>query len=160
MAISAQKRLKVGDVLEVETPQGLAYIQYVGLHSRYGDLIRVLPGLYEKRPAEFAPLVSQAGYMTFYPARASVRQRFNEIVGFSPLPPEGAMPKVVRRERPNPCNLDETIGWTLVDSDGRETKRKRSELTEAEKKLPIVAIWDHQVLIDRICSGWTPEQEV
>src|ERR1700753_568821 len=58
--------VQVGQILEIETSRGLAYVQYVSRHTKYGDTIRVLPGLFKARPPEFSELAREQGYFTFY----------------------------------------------------------------------------------------------
>ena len=55
-------RPRLGDVIEIETPKGLAYAQYTHEHRdppRYGSLLRILPGIYSQRPSDFAALVAE-----------------------------------------------------------------------------------------------------
>ncbi len=68
-----RKRARPGDILEVSTPRGLAYIHYTARHSEYGDAIRGLPGFFATRPVGFTALASSPeAYFTFYPAVAAV----------------------------------------------------------------------------------------
>jgi hypothetical protein len=45
-------KIKLGDLFEINTPNGKAYLQYVYKDSTLGELVRVLPGLYKERPSE------------------------------------------------------------------------------------------------------------
>src|SRR5690348_2923190 len=89
-APSERMRPQIGDVVEVETPRGLAYAQYTHEHRdppRMGSLLRVLPGLYEKRPAAFDSLVEQEErFWVFFPLGAATRRQLVRIVGNEPLP--------------------------------------------------------------------------
>ena len=52
MMNSKRFRKKIGDVFEVSTSKGLAYFQYTHEHTKppkWGSLIRVLEGFYDKR---------------------------------------------------------------------------------------------------------------
>jgi len=51
-----KQNVKIGDVLEVPTPRGFAYVQYAHYQKPYGTLIRVLPGFHQSRPTDFAQL--------------------------------------------------------------------------------------------------------
>ena len=47
-------RKKIGDIIEIPTSKGLAYVQYTHEHTTppvWGSLIRVLQGFYQKRPS-------------------------------------------------------------------------------------------------------------
>jgi ribosomal protein L34E len=71
MGLVTRRRPRIGDVIEIETPKGLAYAQYTYKHDtppRYGALLRVLPGLYEARPSDFSDLVQQdERFYVFFP---------------------------------------------------------------------------------------------
>ena len=41
---------RTGDVVEITTPNGLAYAQLTHDHPEHGAVLRILPGLYESRP--------------------------------------------------------------------------------------------------------------
>ncbi|MCS7123146.1 MAG: hypothetical protein RMJ17_01025, partial [Candidatus Aenigmarchaeota archaeon] len=49
MSSPKRKRPKIGDVFEIKTPKGFAYVQYSIRHPDFGEIIRVLPGLYPDR---------------------------------------------------------------------------------------------------------------
>ena len=52
-----RRRPKIGDVIEIPTPKGLGYAQYVLRYTeppRYGALVCVLPGLHKKRPSDLS----------------------------------------------------------------------------------------------------------
>lgn len=153
MTNTNRRKVITGDLLEVQTPHGLSYVQYVGKHPEYGDVIRVLPGSYEHRMSDFTALIEKPGYVAFYSARASVAQGLTEIVGSYPLQIE--VPRNVRRAGAR-ARTGRILTW-IVESNGQEMVRK--ELTETEKQLPIAAIWDHELLILRISEHWSPQQE-
>ena len=77
----ASKTLKLGDVLEIQTPKGMAHLYYVGKHPEYGDVVRILPGFHQDGMVDCADLNLTLGYIAFYPARASVRQGLSRIIG-------------------------------------------------------------------------------
>jgi hypothetical protein len=39
-------RIKIGDVFEISTPKGKAYLQYVHKNETIGELLRILEGLF------------------------------------------------------------------------------------------------------------------
>src|SRR5208283_2406283 len=91
------RRVRVGDILELRTPRGFAYLQYVGRHA-YGDVIRVLKGFHQQRPADPAALAGGLGYYTFYPAKVAARRGFVEAAATDvPLPTGAAVPQDWRR---------------------------------------------------------------
>src|SRR5205085_10467885 len=76
---SERVRPRLGDVIEIETPKGLAYAQYTHEHRdppRYGSLLRILPGIYSQRPSDFAALVAEEErFSVFFPLGAALRRR-------------------------------------------------------------------------------------
>lgn len=42
------KKVKLGDILQVLTSQGVAYAQVTHKHPKFGFLIRILPGLHNE----------------------------------------------------------------------------------------------------------------
>jgi hypothetical protein len=46
--------------------------------------------------------------------------------------------------------------WIIEDASGEVTKAK---LSEEELRLPIAAIWNHELLVQRLAEGWTPVEE-
>ncbi len=53
----APDRLGPGDVFEISTASGLAYVQVTHLHHAYPEIVRVLPGLHVRRPDSLDLLV-------------------------------------------------------------------------------------------------------
>lgn len=157
------RRLRSGDVLEVEFPKvpspelvfpegGYGYLTYVGKRQLEGDAVRVRPGILYERPAITEDLFADS-YITFYPANAALRHKLVAVVGqLAPVP----MPKVFRRSGMidrdgNVKNwlIDDENGTTIVDS-----------LTEAQKKINLGRIVNHESLLFYISKGWKPEQAV
>ena len=65
--------VKIGDVLEVRTSRGLAYVQYTHYQKPLGALIRVLPGFHQSRPTDWAQLAkTKELYFVFCPIETLV----------------------------------------------------------------------------------------
>lgn len=152
---SPRKRARPGDMLEVATPRGLAYVQYVGKHSEYGDAIRVIPGFFQKQPQDWNALLAQEGYFTFYPVSAAVSQGLVRVAASAAIPSGKEMPSTYRR-----------AGW--ITREGKTTmwficegtkETRRTELSDEERRLPIYAIWNHEFLVERLVDEWRPEQD-
>ena len=90
-------RAKPGQVLEIATPRGFAYAQYASRHPEYGDIIRVLPGLFAKRPDDLSKLALEHAYFAFYPAGAALARRFVVPVTIEPIPAGLDKPRRIRR---------------------------------------------------------------
>jgi hypothetical protein len=154
MKTSKKTLTKVGDILEIQTPKGLSYVQFIGKHPEYGDAIRVFPGCFKKRIVDSAKL-NQSGYIVFYPVQTAVAKGLLDIVGSNPLPLEAKVPRNIRRPGAR-GRTGEILTWIIEDA---KQETVRDKLTEAERKLPIAAIWDHNLLILRLSQGWSPEKE-
>jgi hypothetical protein len=152
---SQTHRLRAGDLLEVQVGRGVAYIQYVGRHQEYGDVVFVFPGVYEHRPDNFDCLSRQSGYLTFYPARKAHREKLIKPVASHTLPISAEVPQHLRRAGARARN-GQILTW-IVERDGLEILQP--ELTEQDKLLPIAAIWNHEMLVMRIAEDWHPRRE-
>ena len=152
-----RKRARPGDILEVSTPRGLAYVHYNARDPEYGDGIRVLPGFFTTRPADFTALASSPeAYFTFYPVGAAVSQGLVEIVARVPVQPGQGLPAVYRRagaRRPE----GGVLAWLICE--GKKETLVR-ELSEEQRHLPIARIWMHDTLISYLTEEWRPEQDI
>lgn len=154
----SRKRAKFGDLVEVRTPRGLAYVQYTSKHPRYSDTIRVLPGLFEQRPPadELRALSTQEGYFVFYLVSLAVRHGLVEIIGNYPIPAGLDAPaKLLRVGFIAPGG--KVMTWVLLEG-SKETLIKRA-LTPEEKRLSRAQMWNHEYLVQRLAEQWRPEHE-
>lgn len=149
---------EIGDIFEIETPAGLAYIQYTHSGGDEGELVRVLPRLYSARPTDFAELAKQRElYFIFYTLEYALRDHQTQFVAHQPIPDSAQAYPLMR--------------WTLS---GRSWKILRASdlltlefhvrtpaiqtLTPEQEKLSIHQLWPHAVLVREIARGWTPER--
>lgn len=160
MTERTRKRPRIGDVIEIATPKGLAYAQYTHSHTdppRYGALIRVLPGLYPSRPTAFTEIVNQCErFSVFFPLGAACNRGIVIIVGTYDIPGWARTFPVFRSEAypiVRPESYSGPFSWWLWDG----TRRWRvSELSPAQRAFPILSVWNDTMLIDRIVSNWAP----
>jgi hypothetical protein len=148
------QKFKIGDLLEIKTSRGLAYAQLTHIHDVYWFLIRVLPGLYERRPNDLNVLVSQCElYVAFIALAGLVKSGSLTVVDNAPVPKWAMEFPLFRTGNPNPkTRLVES--WSLWDG---ETSWKIGKLTDDQRRLPKRGIWGDQFLIDRLESGWLPD---
>jgi len=158
-------KLKVGDICEVRTPAGLAYIQFTHEHEYMGELVRVLPGLYESRPGDFSVLARQKElYFVFTPLRYSIRSKNIEIVSHDNVP-EWAKPYPLMRLSWGTDRDGKTLRWKIADASVQWTIADHqripvvTELTPEQQKLSIHTLLPHAALVKRLAQGWTPERE-
>lgn len=155
---SARKKARFGDVFEVRTPRGRAYLQYTSNHPEYSDTVRVLPGLFDTRPSPeaLASLVAQEGYFTFYRVALAVRHGLVEFIGSYPVPAGLEAPsRLLRAGFTAPGG--KVMAW-IVEEGSRETLLKRA-LTPEEKRLSRAQMWNHEYLVQRLAEQWRPEHE-
>jgi hypothetical protein len=148
-------RIRRGQIIEVVTPRGLAYVQYVSRHRKYGDTIRALPGLFGARPKDFSGLARKHAYFAFYPVGAAVTRGFVAPVATEAIPTDLEEPRRMRR-RGAISRDGRVLAWLIVEGDHEVL---RHELSDEEKRLPIASIWNHAYLVDRLAEEWSPEMD-
>ncbi len=154
------RRLRPGDVLEVEFPRvpspeasfpngGFGYVTYIGKHPEDGDAIRIRPLVFDQRPQIADELFSDS-FVALYPAHLALKTGLATLVGkVTPMP----MPTVFRR-RGGIDRSGKVLNWLIEQ--GNEVISKDS-LSLAERQLPIASVWNHELLLIRISQGWRPE---
>ena len=161
MGLVQRRRPKVGDVIEIETPKGLAYAQYTYKHDRpprYGALLRVLPGLFQRRPTDFSELVNQPEqFVVFFPLGAAVWRGIVTIVANEEIP-GWARRLPFFRVRGGIDQSGRVLNWGLWD--GERDYRIEGELTPEQRNLPILEVITDVILINRIVEGWSPADDV
>jgi hypothetical protein len=146
----------MGDLLEIETPRGYAYAQCTVRDKVYGQLIRVLPGLFSERPTDLEAVVeSQERYVAFFPVGAALSQGLVSFVGTYGVPSHAqTMPLMRARGAPT---RDGGWDWWLTDG---EKEWRVGQLLPKQKELSISEIWMHGLLVERILSDWKPSDDV
>lgn len=148
-------KVALGDVVEMPTPQGLSYLQFTHRHPIYGELVRVLPGLYDERLDSFEDVVARrARFCTFFPLQAAVAKGIVAVVANEEIPAEARPFPLFRTGLVNSEGRVEN--WWLWDGDREWPVGK---LTDEQRHLPIRGIWNDTLLVERIVSGWTPESD-
>jgi len=145
-------KAKIGDVLELGTPSGLAYLHYLGKHATYGAAIAVSKRTYVSRQPVNAALFNSS-YVTFYTLAPCLRLQLVTVVGNVQSP---GLPKSYRR--PGAMEGRKVLTWVIEDSDGIDIA-VRKKLSERELLLPIAGIWNHEYLVIRVTQSWSPEHE-
>lgn len=144
---------KIGEVIEVNTPSGLAYAQYTHYTEKYGTLLRRLPGLYSRRPASIEELAqAKETYFFFYPLVPALKQGLVHSICKEPIP-EWAMPFPLMRMEGNVDRSGRVLDWWLWNGDREWPVGK---LTPELAALSIVGIWTHPYLVEMILRDWTP----
>jgi hypothetical protein len=148
-----RKRPQIGDVIEIPTPEGLAYAQFTHQHQVYGALLRVMPGLHSSRPESLNQLVlGVPQFSTFFALGAACNRGIVRVVANEPIStsliefPTFRMSVKGRDGEWGP--------WWLWD--GVE-EWKIGKLNAGMVALPIRGIINDTLLVERIISGWRHE---
>jgi hypothetical protein len=157
------QKASIGDIVEIRTPAGLGYVQYTHDAGTNGELVRVLPGLYTKRPSDFAALARQKElYFVFYIMNYALRTGQAEVVSNQSVP-EWAKAHPMMRHAAAFDDFRRVIRWRIISAASRLTLEELqrtpllTELTPEQKRLSIREIWPHAVMVKELARGWTPE---
>jgi hypothetical protein len=153
-------RPRVGDVIEIPTPDGFGYAHYThkqDVSPGLGALLRVFPEQHRERPHDFAGLVLQRpAFSTFFPLGAACSRRIVRIVASEPVPPHtAAFPTFRNAFRDRSGRL--VPPWSLWD--GAREWRVESLSGAQWRDCPPLEIINDTLLIERIVSGWRHEQD-
>lgn len=145
-------KAKIGDILEVLTKKRLAYVQYTH-ENEYGGVIRVLPGIFD-HPLQKDTLCKLAThpheFIAIIPVTAAVSRKIFKVAAHCDIPEFANSHPIFRSSK------GEYEDYTLWDG---EKEWSKDELSEDEKKFPILSIWNDTLLAERIADGWRPEKE-
>jgi hypothetical protein len=158
------RKPKIGDIYEVKLPSGLAYVQYTHEADDGTQLIRVLPGIYSRRPGDMVLLSQQKElYFIFTVLDQALRKKEVELVSSQPVPgwagPFPTMRKAAGRTRDG-----KVLGWHIghglrlyTVSEMQQALYVR-DLTPEQARLSIAQIWPVSTLAVEIERGWRPER--
>lgn len=148
----------VGDLVEIPTPQGFAYAQYTHSEKLHGHLLRVLPGLFEQRPSDLAKLAAERErFLTFFPLGAALKQGIVVLAGSAPIPPWAVAFPLLRARGGIEPGTGRVKNWWLWDG---KSETRVDELSAEQRKLSLAEVMNDTALIDKIVSGWKPEDTV
>lgn len=159
----ASRKPKIGDVAEIKTHHGLAYAQYTLDGNGSGEIVRVLPGLYNSRPDLESLVLQRELYFVFYTLAFAIRKREAEIVCNLPVP-EWAESEPLMRHASGRTRQGKITGWRIVPAlspltvDFLIRTPILRELTQEQERLSIHHIWPHPVMVKELARGWTPER--
>lgn len=137
-----------GDVVEIQTGEGLAYVQVTHHHASYPPVVRALPGLFEVRPENVCSLVAKPEIFTVMIPLESALSRLGiaaEVVGHVDVSsadrafPTFRMP--IRDKR------GEIVYWWLWDGEGL---RYDVDLGAAHSNLPLREVISAERFLKRL----------
>lgn len=153
MKQNKNKRPSIGDVFEIKTPEGLAYIQFSHRDQQFGHLLRVLPGIYKQPPDAFVDVVNlKELFYVFFPLGAALSQGIVRWVAHEDIPDWSQKFPLMRMAG----WIDESgkvLNWWLYDG---EKEWQVDNLTSEQESLSLAQIWNDTLLIERIVGRWSP----
>ena len=153
------KKVKIGDIVEIETSQGFAYAIYTHRHAKpptFGALLRIFDRLYPGRRTNLEDLpTTPIRFSTFFPLQAAVNNKMVRIVANVPVPKQLSSFPIFRSGTPDPTTR-KVQTWWLWDG---EKEWRIGNLSPEQRSLPVRSIWTPKFLVGRIEEGWRPETD-
>ena len=150
------KRIKIGDVAELQTKNSLACAIYTHKKPMYGTLIRVVDGFFDQRPVLEEISSRDIRFSTFFPLQYAVSQGITEIIGNLELSKEMSAFPLLRGAGTRGRD-GKVRDWYLWD--GQNERAIGSCLSAKERRLSLLQMLNDTTLIERVEEGWCPEDE-
>jgi hypothetical protein len=155
MSRQQTRPIAIGDIYEISTKGGSAYVQVTHMDSNLGWVVWVLPGLVEGRPPDLARRFERDdGFFSFAPIEALLREGSACLVDVAPVPaPRIAFP--LFRDY-----LSTDVQGHAGDHrlwDGNRTWSIGDRLTVDQSKLPLRRVPSPALFVERLEEGWRPE---
>ncbi|MGN6094511.1 MAG: hypothetical protein ACTHOL_19340 [Luteibacter jiangsuensis] len=149
--IQMAKRVKLGDIVQILTSEGVSYAQLSHINPEFGYLIRIFEGTYPKRPKDWAEVVARpVQFSAFFPLQSAVNQALLAVVGNCPVPEAIASFPTFRSRNGG-------RGGSIWLWDGKAAVMLDRPLGEEEQSYPVEGIISAPLLIERIENGYRPE---
>ncbi len=155
------KRPIFGDVFELKTEIGLAYIQYVNRYTDppgYGDLVRVLDGVFDTRPKDFTELVRKKEIYYEYVVSVlyPLNKKWIERVGWAEVPEKfKTIPEF--RMIGLPDNKTQKVNFWRIWKNGKE--RRLGKMTEKYIDMPNLGTGGVFGIASCIEESYTPRND-
>jgi len=146
--------LKRGDIFEIETKKGNAYIQLVELRESDASLdrIRVFYELHQNRPNNFEGVIENEFFYLRFVLREALRRKIFKKIASVDIDPLIVFPTYFRSK-----HIFQEGYWQIVDGD--TWKRETIEVLNAEQiKLSPWGTWNDTLLIENLENGWRLEK--
>ena len=153
------KKVKIGDIVEIETSKGLAYAIYTHRHAKpptFGALLRIFDQVYPRRPSNLEDLATKPiRFSTFFPLQAAVNKAMVRIVANVAVPKQLSFFPIFRSGTPD-LTTKKVQTWWLWDG---EKEWRIGNLSPEQRSLSFRSIWTPKFLVERIEEGWRPETD-
>ena len=152
------KTLKKGDIVEIPFGKKFAYGQYIHDTDGYGEVLGVFNLKCDQngRPDTREILQSGDNFICLLPLKAIVRKKIFTILANSPILKQWEKFPVFRNGIINP-ETGKVDTWWLWDG---VTEWEVGKLKKKYYSFPLHEVINDTMLIERLCSGWKPEDEI
>jgi regulator of ribonuclease activity B len=157
-------KARIGNIYEIRTRDGLAYVQYTHDGKHLGDLVRILPGVHSVRPSSLAELAQQKELFYIFTAlNQAITKKEIELVGNESVP-EWAIPFPIMRKAGGRARDGRVSSWFIGQGMQLNTLQEMQralhvrELTAEQRELSLVQIWPVSTICREIERGWRPER--
>lgn len=149
------KKLKIGDVLQINLTDAFAYGQYTHKHSTLGYIIRVFEGIHKRKCSPIELVSKSILYYILIHVPFCVKNGSIEVVGNIPL--ESTDQNLPLFRVSGIVSPNHSTDWFLWEN-GKRTKI--TKLTNKIRKLSILQAVDDSTLRRMIENNWTPEGDI
>lgn len=148
--------LKVGDLLEVELPNGSRrYVQYIG-DSEDAELVRVIRGAFASPPADVSAVAGgETDFICMLALRRLVDDGVVGTVAHAQRPADHVTHPLMRMA--HPPRQDGVRLWSLYD--GLRTFPREHQTDEEMSRLPIRQVVGWPLFVHQLEHGWRPTME-
>lgn len=145
------KRVKLGDIVQILTSEGISYAQLSHINKEHGYLIRVFEGKYGRIPEDWMEVVSRpVQFSAFFPLQSAVNQSLLAVVRNCTIPEAIASFPTFR-------SRNGERGGSIWLRDGNASTMLDRPLGEEEQSYPVKGIISAPLLVERIEKGYRPE---
>lgn len=147
------KRIKIGDLFEIKTKNGKAFLQYMYKDAKLGELVRILPGIFKEIPNNLDQVINQEElFYIYFPLNAAYKKNIVQLIdNFKII--DFRKPKFMREKY---IVKEEFKGWHIINTETWERELVK-KLNPDQKKLSPWGIWNDILLIERLDENWTLE---
>jgi hypothetical protein len=150
------KPVKIGDIFQILSREGICYGQILYKHKKWGYIIGVFRNFYDEEPTDFSDIVNRKpDFIVPFLINIAVSRGYFVIVGHTPIADCNTKFPIFRGTN----NLGEgsnTLWWFW---DGEREWRVDRPLTEIEKRYPRKSLISAPLLIQYVEDDYRVERD-
>jgi hypothetical protein len=151
------KRIKLGDVFEVQTSKGYGYFQCIYSSQNMGECVRAFEEIYPGRINDLETLAAKPHmFITFVPLKYMLREKLAVYVLNAPIPANAQKLPLFRSGLPDADGHVRTW-WLSNEMTGHATKY--GPFTNEILALPRYSVWTPRLLILGIEQSYRVEND-